>query len=85
METLTVFGRAYPVAKRLDRTWYLIAHPNGPALARGDDAPDGPMLASLDHAHESVPEAARDEAIGWLQEKAWLILKGQFFPEGAGL
>jgi hypothetical protein len=64
---LATFGDNYPIIAVLDKQngWYLVAHPNGPAIANSRFD----LLASLAHEHEDVPESIRRDAVwklmGW--------------------
>ena len=66
-DLLATFGDNYPIIAVLDKPngWYLVAHPNGPAIANSRFD----LLASLAHEHEDVPESIRRDAVwtlmGW--------------------
>jgi hypothetical protein len=55
---LVTFGTEYPIMADLTGGWYLVAHPNGPAIAHsGFD-----ILSSLAHENEDVPAWVRSKA-----------------------
>ena len=56
---LATFGTEYPIMADLKDGWYLVAHPNGPAIAHAKFD----LLASLAHQHEDLPEEVRREAV----------------------
>jgi hypothetical protein len=63
-DLLATFGTEYPILADLKGGWYLVAHPNGPAIAHsGFD-----ILSSLAHEHEDVPEGIRSKA-------TWALMK----------
>lgn len=65
--------------------WHLVAHPNGPAIAKcWDGNSEGGLLASLAHGHDDVPEKIRTLAIETFVEAAWPLLKPQFHEEAKG-
>lgn len=66
MTTLRTFGTEYPIIADLNGGWFLVAHPNGPAIANKNFD----FLASLAHAHEDLPESVRREAVWQLMRWA---------------
>lgn len=63
---LATFGTEYPIMADLKDGWYLVAHPNGPAIAHSKFD----LLASLAHQHEDLPEEVRREAVWQLMRWA---------------
>lgn len=62
--TIRVLGIEWPVIRKLTDDWFLVRHPNGPAIARCWDATgDGGLLASPAHPHGEIPEAVRAAAV----------------------
>jgi len=65
-DLLATFGTEYPIMADLKGGWYLVAHPNGPAIAHAKFD----LLASLAHQHEDLPEEVRREAVWQLMRWA---------------
>jgi hypothetical protein len=65
-EWLEVWGTRYPIIKDLKQGWYLIAHPNGPAISTGAFG----YLGSLAYQNKDVPELVRRDAIKALADWA---------------
>jgi hypothetical protein len=74
MKTLTVFGAEYPIMDELQcggqaKGWFLVAHPNGPAISTNQFQ----FLGSLAHPCEDVPESVRMAAVkalmNWAKEQ----------------
>ena len=66
-DLLDVFGYKLPILADLKEGWYLVAHPNGPAIAKkyGFD-----FIGSLAHPCDEVPEGIRNEAVWQLMKWA---------------
>ena len=66
-DLLDVFGYNLPILADLKEGWYLVAHPNGPAIAKkyGFD-----FIGSLAHPCDEVPEGIRNEAVWQLMKWA---------------
>lgn len=74
METLTVFEQPYPVIKDLGYGWFLVAHPNGPAIARSRNWQYLGHLFRIDEQiDDCVPRgirlAAVDALMTWAKEQ----------------
>jgi len=69
MKTITVFGSEYPIMAELASGWFLVAHPNGPAISTSQFQ----FLGSLAHPCEDVPDRVRMAAIealmNWAKEQ----------------
>jgi hypothetical protein len=77
-----VLGRDYPVIAEFHEGWVLLAHPNGPAIAKvWDNNTNGGLLATLSRSHEDIPEKIRVAAVDHFVERTWRLLKPQFYPE----
>ena len=72
MNTLSVFNSTYPIMADLGNGWYLVKHPNGPAIAKPNHEPYLGHLASHpnDTADNFVPWTIRWEAVDKLMEWA---------------
>ncbi len=79
---LAVFGTHYPILADLkDDGWYLVAHPNGPAIANQHFD----FLGSLAHPCGDVPEGVRNSAVWQLMKWAkrqptWPTANDQALP-----
>jgi hypothetical protein len=64
-DSLSVLGLDLPILAPLQGGWFLVAHPNGPAIATKD------ILASLEYPESDIPESVRTSAIRELGQ--WAI------------
>lgn len=71
MKTIRAFQTDYPVLQSLGDDWFLIAHPNGPAISTTRFE----FLGSLAHPCADVPEAIRTKAIEAVMDFAWRLHK----------
>lgn len=74
--TIVAFGKSFAVIKHLEGNFYLIAHPNGPAITNGD------FLSVIDPYRDDAADLLRLKwlAIEAFREWAWPQLVQQFFP-----
>ncbi len=80
MKTFRTLGTDYPVIKTLGRGWHLVAHQNGPAIAKvWDDDAEGGLLASPARPHEDLPEDIRTAAVEALMDATWPNLKPAYY------
>jgi len=75
--TLVILKAAYPILRPLGEGWHLIAHPNGPAIARSDSWQymghlSGFQIGVTDLVPASVRHAAIDALMEWAaNQPAW--------------
>ena len=85
-ELLAVFGTHYPIlADMKDDGWYLVAHPNGPAIANKHFD----FLGSLAHPCGDIPEDVRNSAVWQLMKWAkrqptWPTANAEIADKGSG-
>jgi hypothetical protein len=60
MKTLKIWDTEYPIIAELGDDWFLVAHPNGPAIAT---AAAFKYLGSLAYSFPDVPDSIRTKAI----------------------
>ena len=77
-DLLCVWKEQYPVIKTLGHGWHLVAHPNGPAIARAENWQYLGHLANhwTNKAQDDVPPAIRYDAVealmNWaVKQPAW--------------
>lgn len=84
LSTITVFGMEIPIIADLGDGWFLVAHPNGAAIATKT------FLAVLwfdsreeDRAKSGsrIPESVRAKAVEEFERFAWPLVRGQFYTE----
>ena len=79
METFSVFGMDLPVIANLSDGWVLVAHKNGPGIAREN------FLCALDYCHEgSVPVEIHSLAIDKYRDFSWPLVKPLYYPVKEG-
>lgn len=74
---LGIWGKQYPIIKPLGNGWHLVAHPNGPAIARTDNWNYLGHLAhhwtnDQDEVPPSIRSAALQELMDWaVKQPTW--------------
>ncbi|KKK80162.1 hypothetical protein LCGC14_2826250 [marine sediment metagenome] len=89
---VNIFGMQLPVIADLGDEWFLVAHPNGAAIANEEFLtvlwaesretklqPEGPF--NDDGCGSPIPEAVRAGAVKYFEEFAWPFVRGQFYAE----
>jgi hypothetical protein len=79
--TTDVFGMKLPVIADLGDGWFLVAHPNGAAIAKIDFI--CVLWIESTETHEDlsdspVPEAIRSKAVEAFETFAWPLVRGEF-------
>lgn len=90
--TTKTFGMELPIIADLDDGWFLVAHPNGAAIANEhylsvlwseSTETTNPEFCPGEHddVKSPIPEAIRAQAVKAFEELAWPLVKKQFYPE----
>ncbi len=88
LPTVTVLGMKLPIIADLGQGWYLVAHPNGPAIANKTCLSvlwDESTATSADDEHKSpIPESVRAKAVEEFEGLAWPLVREQFYTKATG-
>jgi len=78
MNVVHVLGMKLPVLKSYRDRFYLVAHPNGPAIVRPSDDPNGGLMTTLSCDFEEVPKDVIRFAIDDFIDLAWPLMKAKY-------
>jgi len=79
LPTTTTFGMELPIIADLGDGWFLVAHPNGAAIATKTCMA---VLSTGSHEQDdltTVPEPVREKAVRVFEDLAWPLVRGQFY------
>ncbi len=90
--TIEVIGMTLPIIADLGDGWFLVAHPNGAAIATAHSLSalwteatetnlraEGPV-DEPDGSRSGIPETIRSKAVEAFEKFAWPFVRGQFHP-----
>ncbi len=87
LPTVTVLGMTLPIIADLGDGWYLVAHPNGAAIARErflsvlwtESTATIKWTEEGDECQSPVPESVRAKAVEEFERRAWPLVRNQFY------
>ncbi len=74
LPTAEIKEMTLPIIADLGDGWFLVAHPNGAAIATAT------RLAVLWESEVKIPEPIRERAVRAFEEFAWPLVRGEFYP-----